>query len=87
MMAGVVPWQTFPPCARHAGARATLSKEDKVEKHTIEEIRDIVDSEGLGYAVTSYMASTEIKDEELASLWRTASDALEKIERILFIEH
>ena len=53
------------------------------DKLTIEEVADIVEGEGLGYAVTDYMNSDSIEDEELAKLWEEASIAMRKIQEIL----
>ena len=50
-----------------------------MEKHTIEEVRDIIETEGLGYAVQDYMSAESIADETLAHYWKKASEYLNKI--------
>jgi hypothetical protein len=52
-------------------------------KHTNEEIYNIIDKEGLGYAVTSYLNSDNIEDEKLVELWKIAQRALLDIENYL----
>lgn len=52
-------------------------------KYTIEEIKDIVESEGLGYAIMEYVEAKKIEDPNLAELWRDAYDSLKGIEAIL----
>jgi len=43
----------------------------------------IVDSEGLGYAITDYCTSEHFEDKELAELWSEARVLLHKIEKKL----
>lgn len=52
-------------------------------KYTIADVADIVESEGLGYAVMDYMSAEKIEDEDLARLWRIAKEALDGIDAIL----
>lgn len=61
------------------------------EKYTLEQVADIVESEGLGYAVMDYMSADKIEDEDLAPelpwalktasgwnrIWVTAKPSLE----------
>ena len=46
------------------------------KKLSIEEVADIINSEGLGYAVHGYLDADQIEDPELAKLWREADAAL-----------
>ena len=50
---------------------------------SVTEVREIVDDEGLGYAITDYLSSDSIEDEELSRLWQEARDAAEADERYL----
>jgi hypothetical protein len=52
-------------------------------KHTNEELRDIIDSEGLGYAIQFHTSADSIEDEEVAALWKTAKEAMDEIEALL----
>ena len=53
------------------------------EKYDLKTVAQIVDSEGLRYAITSYMNETRIADKKLAKLWKQARVVLEKIEAML----
>ena len=55
-----------------------------MEKYSIQTVIDIINSEGLGYAVKDYMSGENIADEKLAKLWDIATNALREIE--LYIE-
>lgn len=48
-----------------------------------EEVKAIIEDEGLGYAVQSYMDEDSIEDPELAKAWKEARAALDKIEELL----
>lgn len=50
---------------------------------SIEDVADIVSSEGLDYAILHYMSSEEIEDEALSSLWEQAKTVLSEINAIL----
>lgn len=50
-----------------------------MKKYTLQDVADIVQSEGLGYAIHSYLSHDRIEDEELAKLWRDCSDLMDKI--------
>ena len=52
-------------------------------KKTSEQVAQIVESEGLGYAIQSYLSPNEIKDKELADLWREAAEIMNEIEAYL----
>lgn len=54
-----------------------------MSKVTKEELAQIVDSEGLGYAVQHYLSADKIEDEELSRLWKEAGELLNKIDNIL----
>lgn len=49
-------------------------------------VREIVEDEGLDYAVRHYMSSDSIKSEETAQLWSAASDALEALAKHLHLD-
>ena len=53
------------------------------EGYTIQEVAGIVDREGLGYAITDYLAASTIADPDLAAAWQAAYDAMEEIYHIL----
>jgi hypothetical protein len=46
-------------------------------------VADIVECEGLGYAITDYMNSDDFEDKHLAELWDQAQTVLQEIEDIL----
>lgn len=52
---------------------------------TNKQVKSIVESEGLGYAVQSYMNGSKIKDLELAKMWDECANLLRKIEAYLEI--
>jgi hypothetical protein len=54
-----------------------------VAKYTIERVAQIVEIEGLEYAILDYMNGDKIADENLAQMWDEAGDLLGKIWRIL----
>lgn len=47
------------------------------------QIAQIVDNEGLDYAITAYMGSEDFKDRHLAKLWDQAKEILDEITEIL----
>lgn len=53
------------------------------KKRTKEEVADVVEMEGLGYAVQYYMGPENIEDDELAREWRAAKEALDNITDLL----
>ena len=55
----------------------------KKEKMSNIEVAGIVDCEGLDYAITSYMDSSEFEDNHLAQLWTNAREILDEIEELL----
>lgn len=59
--------------------------EKKVKTFTNEEILDIVQTEGLGYALTGYLGPSNggFEDKRLGELWDKAHDALYELESYL----
>ena len=64
----------------------------KLDKHLIteakkgysnDEVADIIENEGLGYAIESYLGYKDIDDPKLAKAWKQAEDAISKIQKIL----
>lgn len=51
--------------------------------YTNAEVRDMVDEEGIGYAVTCYLSADSIADKKLAALWKDARKVLTEIQNIL----
>lgn len=54
--------------------------------YTKDEVREIVDSEGLGYAVLDYMSGDQIEDPELRQAWVDANLALGRLQKLLWEE-
>ena len=52
-------------------------------KKTIEEVAQIVDAEGLDYAIMEYMSADSIEDPALKQAWEEAYAALWKVENML----
>lgn len=52
-------------------------------KKTKQEVADIIEMEGLGYAITDYLDADNIEDEELSILWGRADAAMKLIMRKL----
>lgn len=50
------------------------------QKHSVSEIAGIIESEGLGYAIQSYVKASSIKDEDLADMWERAKELLDEIQ-------
>jgi len=50
-------------------------------KMTNDDIKDIIENEGLGYAIESYLSWQHIEDKELAKQWKIAGDAMNKIKK------
>ena len=55
----------------------------EARKMSNEEINELIDEEGLGYAIQSSLSWKNIEDPKLAKAWREASDAMSKVENIL----
>lgn len=52
-------------------------------KWTREKVAELVESEGLGYAVTDYLSHEDIEDPGLAKLWAQAEATLGLIDKML----
>lgn len=50
-----------------------------MEKMSVEEVRDVIESEGLDYAIMHYMSADNIMDETLRKYWTKAAEYLNKI--------
>ena len=50
---------------------------------SIEELRDVVENEGLGYAIQYAVDSGDIADPEIQEKWEQAKGLLEEIEEAL----
>lgn len=48
-------------------------------KKSLQEVRDIIESEGLGYAIQAYISGNSIEDAWLAKKWNQASELLYEI--------
>lgn len=53
------------------------------KKYSLQEVADIVENEGLDYAITSYLCPDSIEDVKLRKLWLEAGVALRTIEAML----
>jgi len=53
---------------------------------TLDDILDIVEDKGLGYAVQNYYDNEQVQweDEELKEIWLKASFFLNKLEKMLY---
>ena len=49
------------------------------EKYSVNEMADIIDAEGLDYAIMHYCSADKIADPKLAKLWKKANKSLEDI--------
>lgn len=49
-------------------------------KRTVEEIADIINAEGLGYAIQHYLSGSNIEDQKLSKMWDEAESLLCRIE-------
>ena len=54
---------------------------------TNEEVADIVEQEGLGYAIQFYLDSDKIEDANLRDKWEQAKELLDEIDEDLGVEH
>lgn len=54
--------------------------------YTKEDLRDIVETEGLGYAIMDYVNPKNIEDKDIRVLWETAKDAMEDLADELELE-
>jgi hypothetical protein len=53
------------------------------DKNSIQDVANIINIEGLGYAVQLHTSPESIENKTLADLWQKASDALNAIDRFL----
>lgn len=60
-----------------------IENQNQPEKYTDEKVAQIVESEGLGYAVQHYLSSNSIENPGLAKAWGEAKVALDKIKSML----
>lgn len=47
------------------------------------DLANIIENEGLDYAVTGYLSASSIIDKEIAQAWKLAADAMDVLERLL----
>jgi len=47
------------------------------------EVGEIINAEGLGYAIKEYLSWKDIENGEIARYWRQAAEAMDKLEKIL----
>lgn len=57
-----------------------------MEKLSNEQVKAIVESEGISYAVTEYLSPFNILDKELSELWSNVATSLKDILKYLGIE-
>lgn len=55
------------------------------ETYTIEEVVEIIDSDGLGHAVQHFIDADQIEDERLKILWQDARFSLDALDSFLDI--
>lgn len=55
----------------------------KSDKMSLKEVAEVIEMEGLGYAVMEYMDADSIKDKHLADLWEEARVAMKNIDNYL----
>lgn len=55
----------------------------RTKKLTLKEVGDIVECEGLGYAIQHYMGHEEISNPKLRELWRRCKEDMNAIEAML----
>ncbi len=55
------------------------TKSNNKTKLTISAINDIVESEGLGYAIQDYLNADRIADPDLSEMWAKAAEQLNEI--------
>jgi hypothetical protein len=51
-----------------------------MKKMSIEQVKDVIEAEGLGYGCQHYMGADEISDPRLARMWLKAGELLNQIE-------
>lgn len=58
----------------------------EISPYSNEDLREIIEQEGLGYAIMHYVSSGNIQDETVAMWWKKASEALAGVLEVLNIE-
>jgi len=53
------------------------------KKLTLQQVFDVVETEGLGYAVQYHTGYESIADKDLAKYWKQAKEALDNIQSML----
>ncbi|MHA2064993.1 MAG: hypothetical protein ACXABY_11520 [Candidatus Thorarchaeota archaeon] len=54
-----------------------------IKKYSIQDVKDIIEMEGLGYALAHYVTAERIEDMALKHAWDVAQSAIRTIESIL----
>ena len=49
----------------------------------VEQLREVVENDGLGYAIQNGVAPEEVEDDDLREKWEQAADLLNEIEEAL----
>ena len=63
-------------------------KKAKEERRSVDDIKDRVDIEGLGYAIEGFYGRyVNSEDEELNKLWEKAYDALDNLKKHLNMDN
>lgn len=50
-------------------------------KKSVDQVAEIIETEGLGYAIQHYLSPENIADKKLADMWQRAAALLKEIER------
>lgn len=53
------------------------------KKLTVAQVGEVIESEGLGYAIQSYLSADRIADHDLADMWERAANLLNEIEQYI----
>lgn len=54
-----------------------------MKKYSLEELAQVVESEGLGYAIQHYLDAERIEDPEMAALWKQCAELMDQIDKKL----
>ncbi len=54
-----------------------------MDKVSNEQVVEIIETEGLGYAIGEYLNADNIEDETLATMWEEAQNLLHEIDNYL----
>jgi hypothetical protein len=63
-----------------------MTKSKPEPKLTNDQVRDIIEHEGLGYAIADYLPASRIKSKRLAEMWQVAADVMNEIRKELKLE-